>query len=233
MIKGILFDKDGTLFDYHQTWMPLNWQAALHAARGDEGTARRLLVDTGWNLDTDRVDQGTIIAAGSNRQIAEAWIAAGVDWTEEELSEEITGLFSVGGIESAVPVTDLKALLTKLTSDGYACGVATSDSERGARAMLDKHDVSNLFSFISGYDSGYGLKPEPGMFTAFCNQSGLSPDTVVMVGDNWHDIEVGRRGGAAKCIGVLTGTSGRSDLEPVADYVLDSVAELTELLRIL
>ena len=28
-IQGILFDKDGTLLDYHATWMPLNRQAGV------------------------------------------------------------------------------------------------------------------------------------------------------------------------------------------------------------
>ena len=52
-----------------------------------------------------------------------------------------------------------------------------------------------------------------------------------MVGDNWHDIEVGRSAGCACTVGVLTGTSTRNDLEGKADYVLDSIDNLPELLN--
>ena len=48
-IRGILFDKDGTLLDYHATWMPLNWQAARTAANGNETLAERLMISGGCN----------------------------------------------------------------------------------------------------------------------------------------------------------------------------------------
>ena len=31
-IRGILFDKDGTIIDYWRTWVPINREAALYAA---------------------------------------------------------------------------------------------------------------------------------------------------------------------------------------------------------
>ncbi len=34
-IRGVLFDKDGTLLDYAATWMTANRVAALAAAGGD------------------------------------------------------------------------------------------------------------------------------------------------------------------------------------------------------
>jgi phosphoglycolate phosphatase len=33
-IQGVLFDKDGTLFDFHETWRPVMIKAALQAAGG-------------------------------------------------------------------------------------------------------------------------------------------------------------------------------------------------------
>ena len=38
-IKGILFDKDGTLVDFQKTWYALADLMALHAADGDRGKA--------------------------------------------------------------------------------------------------------------------------------------------------------------------------------------------------
>ena len=36
-IKGILFDKDGTLVDFEKTWFALADLMALHAAEGQQG----------------------------------------------------------------------------------------------------------------------------------------------------------------------------------------------------
>ena len=74
-IKGILFDKDGTLLDYVATWMPLNHKAALAAAGGDQGLADRLLAAGGYDAATDRVRSGSPLAAGTNREIAVCWAA--------------------------------------------------------------------------------------------------------------------------------------------------------------
>ncbi len=70
------------------------------------------------------------------------------------------------------------------------------------------------------------------MVTAFCQQMGLDAKSVVVVGDNLHDIEMGRNAGAGLCIGVLTGTSTRQDLAPHADHVLEDISMLAEILEL-
>lgn len=32
-VQGILFDKDGTLLDYHASWTPINQRVAMFAAQ--------------------------------------------------------------------------------------------------------------------------------------------------------------------------------------------------------
>ena len=100
------------------------------------------------------------------------------------------------------------------------------DSRQGIADTLRAFDVLELFDFLAGYDSGHGVKPGPGMVLAFCTQLGLAADSVVVVGDNRHDIEMGRNAGAGLCVGVLTGTGTREDLEPLADIVLDDIGAL-------
>jgi phosphoglycolate phosphatase len=46
-----------------------------------------------------------------------------------------------------------------------------------------------------------------------------------MVGDNRHDLEMAKAGGAL-AIGVLSGTGTRESLSPLADVVLDSIVDL-------
>jgi phosphoglycolate phosphatase len=69
------------------------------------------------------------------------------------------------------------------------------------------------------------------MVLAFCRKLQLEVKNVVVVGDNRHDIEMGRNANAGLCVGVLTGTSQREDLEDIADIVLDDISGLPGLLQ--
>lgn len=51
-----------------------------------------------------------------------------------------------------------------------------------------------------------------------------------MIGDNGHDFEMGRRAGAALGVGVLTGTSGRDELLPFTDHIIETIELLPALL---
>ena len=68
------------------------------------------------------------------------------------------------------------------------------------------------------------------MVLEFCAQMALKVEAVVVVGDNRHDIEMGRNANAGLCVGVLTGTSTRSDLESIADIVLDDISGLPDVI---
>lgn len=232
-IKGILFDKDGTLFDYHQTWMPLNHKAAAVTARGDAELAHTLMVAGGWQPQTNTVSSGSLLAAHTNREIVEAWMEFVPGWEIDHLTDLLNNLFTEGGTETAMPVTDLPVFLQGLRDIKLTVGVATSDSESSAIAMLRHFGAADLMDFIAGFDSGHGPKPEPGMVHAFCTTTDLSLSEVIMVGDNRHDMEMGRNAGVAFCVGVLTGTSNREELEREADYVLDDITGLPDLLRLL
>ena len=66
---------------------------------------------------------------------------------------------------------------------------------------------------------------------AFCNAMSLDPAEVIVVGDNRHDIEMGKNARAGFCVGVLTGTSTRAELEVLADVVFEDITELVQLIN--
>jgi phosphoglycolate phosphatase len=144
--------------------------------------------------------------------------------------EMVNRVFEGGGVETATAVGDLAGLFARLKRRGLRLGVATSDSERGAHHTLGRFGVIEHLDFIAGYDSGHGSKPSPGMVEGFLSATGLGAGAVMVVGDNPHDLEMGRAAAAGLVIGVLTGTSGRADLAALADHVLDSVLEIESLL---
>lgn len=228
-IQGILFDKDGTLLDYHATWMPLNRQAALMVAGGDAAVAERLLVETGYDPASGRCRPDTLLASGTNDEIGAAWAALlGLD--PSATAARVTAHFEAMSGETAVAVTGLAETVAALKSRGLALGVATNDSEDSAWGSLKPFGVLEHFAYVVGFDSGHGGKPGPGMVAGFCAATGLDPAAVAVVGDSLHDLEMGRRAGAGLLVGVLTGTSAREHLAPHAHHVIDSIAELEALL---
>lgn len=230
--QGILFDKDGTLLDFNKTWLPIYRCAAREFAQGDSKLADQLLEHHGFDASRERFLSGSLLAAGNNDQIALAW-ANHLDQQHrvEQVSERLYEIFRVEGAKQATAVAGLGETLQKLKHSGLKLGVATADSYQGIINTLQAFDVLDRFDFLAGYDSGHGAKPGGGMVIAFCQQLQLEVKTVVVVGDNRHDMEMGRNANAGLCVGVLTGTSSREDLEDIADIVLDDISALPGLLQ--
>ena len=68
------------------------------------------------------------------------------------------------------------------------------------------------------------------MVLAFCDEMSLESAEVIVVGDNSHDIEMGKNANAGLCVGVLTGASTRDELEEIADIVIDDISGLGSLI---
>lgn len=225
-IRGILFDKDGTLIDYERTWVPIHREVAAYAAGGDAKVADELLRRFGQDPVTDAVTPGSVLAAGSIDDIASAFASYLGPRTPPNLAAGIDRVYSEGGSMHAVLIDGVRETLGELKRRGFLLGVATNDSKGGLEASLRRSNILGEFHFTAGCDSGFGGKPGPGMARAFCQAVGIAPGQAAMVGDAVHDLAVGRAAGFALNIGVLSGTSGREDLEDFADLILDSVNDM-------
>jgi phosphoglycolate phosphatase len=104
------------------------------------------------------------------------------------------------------------------------------DGEAAARATIASLGIGDDLAFVCGFDSGYGIKPGPGMAEAFIAEVGVAPEDVVMVGDAVKDLQMGLAAGCGLRVGVLTGAADRAELAPHADHVLASIATLPEVL---
>jgi phosphoglycolate phosphatase len=225
-IRGVLFDKDGTLSDFSSQWLPAYRAAVDMLSSGDRPLADRLLRLGGYDPALDRLDPASPLACGTNRQIAEVW-ARGLNLPmSEALYERVQVVFHEVASANARPVTDLKALFGRLKARGLFLGVATTDSTATARANLETFGIAALVDFVVGADAGHGVKPEPGMLLAFCAAGGFAPAETAMVGDSVVDLTMGRRAGAGLVIGVTSGVTPCATLERHADVVLETVAEI-------
>lgn len=227
MINAILFDKDGTLFDFYHTWASLTEQAALMVAGGDAEKARFLLENSGKDPVTGRYAPSSPIASGSNREIVEVWCGLLNIADVDAHYDRIHVLFLEQQQRGVAPVIDLELFFGRLKGRGLRLGVATMDSEEAARAAMKRLRADALLDFICGFDTGHGTKPGGGMVEAFARSVGVAPAHLAVVGDSPHDMHMARAGKAARAIGVLTGVSPREALlEAGAHEVIASIAEL-------
>ncbi|RGP37230.1 HAD family hydrolase [Pseudotabrizicola alkalilacus] len=222
MIDGVIFDKDGTLFDFRRSWG--GWAETLVRRIGrDAAHAHDMATAIGYDLDTGMFHPDSPVIAATAQDIAAALVPHLAGQTVAQVAHQINTAAAQAVMVPAVP---LRPLLQALRDRGLQIGLATNDTEAPARAHLAAHDLTDLFDFIAGYDSGHGAKPGPGMCLAFARATGLDPARIAMVGDSLHDLHAGRAAGML-CIAVLTGIATKADLAPHADVVLPDIGGLT------
>ncbi len=225
-IRGVLFDKDGTLLDYDKTWAPINRRVALVAARGDERLADALMRAGGFDPVSGRVVPGSVMAAGTNDEIAACFAAILGARSPSGLAALVSDIFAAGGAETAVLIDGVREAVLALKAKGLKVGVATNDTESGMRASLARVGMLDDFDALLAADSGHGAKPGAGMGLAFAAATGLAPTALAMVGDATHDLEMAKAAGYGMKVAVLSGTATAADLAPYADILLPSVREL-------
>lgn len=229
-IRGILFDKDGTLVDFQATWFAIGEELALRAAGGSRSRAEALLAEAGYDFDLNRFKADSVFAAGTNSDIVALWYPQLTPAERQPMVLEFDTLTAIEGAARSVPLPGVREALAELHRAGMRLGVATNDSTGGAERTLTALGVAQLFDAAYGYDAVANPKPAPDIVHAFADLTGLRLSEIAMVGDNRHDLEMARAGGVGLAVGVLSGTGTRETLAPLADVVLDSVADLPALL---
>ena len=223
-IKGLLFDKDGTLLDFQASWGAwaadlVDWLAGSNDMLGAE-LADVLRVDCQARV----VRAGSVIIAGTPADIAQT--IAGLFPSEDTL-EMAQRILDFSQKVVPVPVCDLGVLFDRLVDMGLCLGVATNDGQALAVAQVEQLGLTGRVGFVVGYDSGYGAKPGPGMCTAFLQAQHLDPREAAMVGDSLHDLEAGRAAGMI-CVAVETGLATAQELAPPAAVVLPDITHLPD-----
>lgn len=232
MIRGILFDKDGTLVDFNATWLGPYQRACRYVAEiaGAPGTESVLMERGGYQPDNGTWSADSLLSSDSNDQILAFFEReAGCRLSASQVLR-LRQFFSYDRIRAVPAVENLNKLMESFRTRGMILGVATMDDEANARGMLEQSGILSCFDFVCGADSGYGVKPDPGMVLAFCRECGLTASEICMVGDSPRDLMMGKNAGAALSVGVLTGAHGREELCGYADRVMEDIRGLESLI---
>lgn len=231
-IRGILFDKDGTLIDHERTWVPA-MDAALAALAdwtGDADLSQRYLEAAGHDPQLGRPRPGSLLSGGANDELASLWAKMSGLPDIKDITDRLVQIMEVRAASEPVPLFEIAPLFDALRANGIVLGIATMDAEWVANATLDSLGLGEDVAFVCGYDSGYGIKPEPGMVHAFCHAASLPPDMVMVVGDTQHDMLMARNAKAGLAVAVRSGVGGGLDIGHLADHMLDDARGIIEIL---
>ena len=222
-VFGVLFDKDGTLFDFSATWDVFAARLLTRLSGGDRALEARAAEAVRFDLEAGRFRPDSPAIAGTNAEIA-ALLAAALARPAAELEGVIVEEAARAPLVEAVP---LAPFLAVLAARDLRLGVMTNDTESVARAHLAEVGVRGMFDFIAGADSGFGAKPAPEPLLAFAEAMRITPAQVVMVGDSTHDLIAARAAGM-RGVAVLTGVAGAQELAPLAEVVLPDIGHLPD-----
>jgi len=229
-IDLLVFDKDGTLIEFHLMWG--GWVDEL-ARRLEDGT-RLPLRDRLYELLGVDQESGMVLARGLMaatpmrriREVVEGYVSdAGAGPAAAAAAVE-RAWHAPDPVALAQPVTDLHALLGRLRARVPTFAVATSDDRGPTERTLAALGIDGEFAALSCADDGRPTKPAPDPVLYLCATLGVAADRTAVVGDAPADLRMARAAGAGRVIAVLTGVGDRAILEPLADVVLDSIENL-------
>lgn len=242
-IKGILFDKDGTILKFQDLWL----DAAKHVLRNfiiinhlpqteemclflsDAIGVKKGIVKPDGPLGYMTYEQIGAVIATALRTKNPKW----------NLSDELSGrqmsvLFETALMVeelSCTPTCDLKMLLGKLKKNEIYTGLATADNPYVTKQCLKRLEIEKEFDFIGCDDGVLCPKPAPDIFRAFCEKYELRAEEVAVIGDTANDMQFAKAcGGIA--VGTLSGLAEREDLDKLADHIIDTPADILSLLEI-
>jgi phosphoglycolate phosphatase-like HAD superfamily hydrolase len=229
-IDLVIFDKDGTLIDFRLMWG--DWVAALAAQlTAAHGAPLEKVVFSMMGVDraTGLIQPHAAIAATPMQRLRTALVKTlakhGVAADE---AERIVGeaWHSPDPVMLARPLADLPALFGGLRTRGIRVAIATSDDREPTERTLEHLGVEGLVEALAAADDGRPVKPNPDAVLWICRSLDVPVERTAVIGDAPADVAMGRAAGAGLVIGVLTGVGDRAALNPYADAVIDSIADL-------
>lgn len=130
--------------------------------------------------------------------------------------------------DKTLPYRGIKEMLSSFPQKKV---LLSNKDERFSKYILEKLGISQFFTEIYGGDSFKEKKPSPLPINEILNKFSLKKEEVVMVGDGFNDIKVGKNAGV-KTIGLLYGYSSAEQMKELApDYTANTPEEVAKIVE--
>ena len=239
-MRGIIIDKDGTLFNYAYVWGPVV-AGAVKAGFSELGVNGEKLewLSLGFEKLFGVDDKGNNYKNGIlfRPDLAPITIARMVLLSLKAVLNpfkvknkvyskiQMMGELIKGELEEK-QFPGVRELFIKLKESGYVIGIVTNDSINTTAYFLEKMGLCEFVDFIRGAESGCRKKPHPDALNEFLKEFSLSADDVAVVGDTKSDMEFAKRGNAGYRVSVLTGSGDEKLLRRLSDAVYPTIQDL-------
>jgi len=178
MIKYVIFDMDGTIFDTERL-LGNSW------------------IETGKAWGLDRVEEVYAKVIGRNVKTAYAILreAYGEDFPSEKFFAERMVLF-YSMIEKYVPIKKgASELLRFLRENGIKTAIATSSNKSLAVSNLEKTGMTELFDAVVSGDMVKRGKPDPEIFLKAAEKISAKPEETLVCEDSYTGIQAANEAG--------------------------------------
>lgn len=214
MIKGVIFDLDGTLIDSMNVWYD---------------TDRKFLQENGVDNPpddiSDRVKKLTIDKA-AELFIREFGLKCTVSYIIERIEEIVRNEYFCN-----IPLkSGVSEVMDFLDSRNVPYGVATVTYRSLAVAALKRLEIYDRLQFLlTSAEFPHGKK-NPDMYLKCAEIMGLIPENVLIVEDSLHCIETAKAAGFITA-GVYDGLSAGdcAEIKSISDYYFDTIYRLTDI----
>ncbi|UXR54775.1 HAD family hydrolase [Staphylococcus schleiferi] len=224
--QWILFDKDGTLIHFDQSWTKIGIQLV------DEVCAHykidnRIEVYHKLGIRDHQFVKGSIMASGTLKDMINVFNAFTDVETTKWVSERSQQL-----IRQRQPEIELyegvQTLLYELKQQSYQLGLVTSDNAVGVDKLIKTTQLEQVFDLFISTEGDQYEKPDARLLQPLWDM-GVQGEALVMVGDTDNDMLTGKNAGSALNVGVRTGLGQEATFE-AADVVIDDVSQLLSVL---
>jgi len=204
MIRNIIWDVDGTLFDTYPA-IARAFQAAL--------------MDFGYEAPFDWVAQLAQVSLGH----CTATLAAQYDLDENEIGQKFNSHYNQVKPEDQPPFPGVVSICEYICSAGGKNVIVTHRGQLGTVELLDAHDMTRFFAGWITRNDGHAKKPHPAAFEAAIQQYGLQREATITVGDREIDISAGQAAGLFSC---FFGCQEAADQGSAAEFRFHHFADL-------
>lgn len=210
MIKGIIFDLDGTVLSTLE-----DIQDSLNAVLERNGFSSR---------DYDQVRMG--IGNGSRvlirKSLPENTDEETIDRVAKEFVEEYVQHYNV----KSRPYEGIKELLSKLQQKGIKMAINSNKPDRITQMIISESFPEISFVEVIGQKEGVPRKPDPITAEATIESMGLNKEEILYIGDSETDIKTARNAGLAS-VGCLWGFRDLKTLqESGAEHIVSRPEEI-------